>query len=193
MPKNFFPYYIKTSSQTGEAQSPWTRELLNGTTSGAGLSELVNSLTPSIADVQPYWVVYQGTKPSNYFRYLELSSALKDMSLADEDEDRIEPEVYRHACAYAAEVIQRHLPVPKIFSHGPQSVVFNWHNGGLNRYLTISRNSLSILISNSAKIIRRKDVQPTLGPELLNTVLLDAASEGTTLPMSNSSAPVGIE
>jgi hypothetical protein len=69
--------------------------------------------------------------------YLELGEALNEMvGLEEDDELKIDAPV---------------------FTHGPQSVVFNWSVGTNNLYLTISPNRISALRSSPERIERRVD------------------------------------
>jgi hypothetical protein len=104
--------------------------------------------------------------------YLELEAALDEMVALDTDEDwRIEPAIYSTSCYIAAWLMDKSCPAPRVFNHGPKSVVFNWINDSNNSYLTISAEGLSTLVSSSDGIKLRKDYA---AQEVLNieTVLL---------------------
>lgn len=89
-------------------------------------------------------------------QYRELGEALGELTELDDDSEwKIEPDVYRVACFYAAELMEHAYPAPKVFNHGPKSVVFNWANGTSNLYLTISSDSISALVSTPKQIERR--------------------------------------
>jgi len=60
------------------------------------------------------------------------------------------------------------FPAPRIFTHGPKSVVFNWSNEVDNLYLTISADKISALISSPERIKRRIDYSAN---ELMNPSL----------------------
>jgi hypothetical protein len=50
------------------------------------------------------------------------------------------------------------FPAPRIFNHGPKSVVFNWSKEADNLYLTVSADHVSALISSPERIKRRIDL-----------------------------------
>lgn len=98
--------------------------------------------------------------------YKELGEALSEMvELDEEDEWKIEPPVYTTACYIAAGLMDNLFPAPRIFSHGPKSVVFNWSQEGDNLYLTISADAISAMISSPERIKRRVDYSAS---ELVN-------------------------
>ena len=89
-------------------------------------------------------------------QYLELGDALSELTLLDEDSEwKIESDVYRVACYAATELMEHAYPAPKVFNHGPKSVVFNWTTDIGNVYLTISSNFISALVSTPKQIERR--------------------------------------
>jgi hypothetical protein len=101
--------------------------------------------------------------------YLELGEALSEMvELEEDDEWRIEEPVYTTARRIAAELMAAPYPAPRIFNHGPKSVVFNWACETNNLYLTISSNRISALLSSPESIERRIDYSVK---QLLNTPL----------------------
>jgi hypothetical protein len=88
--------------------------------------------------------------------YKELEEALSEMTELDEgDEFKIDAPVYHAARYVAAELMAMSFPVPRIFNHGPKSVVFNWPHAADNWYLTISADQMSALISSPERIKRR--------------------------------------
>jgi hypothetical protein len=90
--------------------------------------------------------------------YRDLGDALKEMVELDEGDDwRIDTPVYETACLVAAGLRDIHLPAPRVFTHGPKAVVFNWSNDIDNLYLTISADRMSALISTPESITRRID------------------------------------
>jgi hypothetical protein len=91
--------------------------------------------------------------------YQELGEALNEMAaLEGADEWRIEPSVYHAASYVAAKLREDSVPAPQIFTHGPESVVFNWSDDNNdNLYLTISANEISALISSPERITQRID------------------------------------
>jgi hypothetical protein len=90
--------------------------------------------------------------------YEELGEALREMTeLEDEDEWKIDAPVYNTACYIAAGLMANSFPAPRIFTHGPKSVVFNWSNEIDNGYLTISADRISGLIYSPERIKRRME------------------------------------
>lgn len=98
------------------------------------------------------WLLEQGHE------YLEIGEVLSEMvGLEEDDEWRIDKPVYAAACHIAAKLMAAPYPAPRIFNHGPKSVVFNWSIGTNNLYLTISSNRISALFSSPGRIKRRID------------------------------------
>jgi len=91
-------------------------------------------------------------------KYQELGQALNEITELEEGEDwHIDPPVYYTARYIASELMRMSIPTPRIFNHGPKSVVFNWSIGVNNLYLTISADRMSALISSPECIQRRID------------------------------------
>lgn len=91
-------------------------------------------------------------------KYQELGQALNEMTELDEGEEwRIDPPVYDAARYIASELMKISLPAPRIFNHGPKSVVFNWSTGVNSLYLTISADRMSALFSSPERIQQRID------------------------------------
>lgn len=101
--------------------------------------------------------------------YLELGKALSEMVELKDDEWGIDEPVYATACSIAAELMAATYPAPRIFNHGPKSVVFNWLSETNNLYLTISSNRISALLSSRERIERRIDYSAN---QLLNPARL---------------------
>jgi hypothetical protein len=88
--------------------------------------------------------------------YRELGQALSEMTeLQEGDEWKIETPVFAAACFVAAGLMSYSLPAPRVFNHGPKSVVFNWSHEADNLYLTVSADRMSALIASSERIKRR--------------------------------------
>jgi hypothetical protein len=88
--------------------------------------------------------------------YRELGEALSGMSeLTEGDEWRIDTPVYTAASNVAAVLRANSIQAPRVFNHGPKSVVFNWSNNADNLYLTVSADHISALISSPQRIKRR--------------------------------------
>jgi hypothetical protein len=91
-------------------------------------------------------------------KYQELGQALSEITELEEGEDwHIDPPVCYAARYVASELMRMSIPTPRIFNHGPRSVVFNWSIGVNNLYLTISADRMSALISSPERIQRRID------------------------------------
>jgi hypothetical protein len=100
-------------------------------------------------------VVWQ---PELIQEYRELGEALQEMTeLQKTDEWRIEPPVLGAALNVAAGLMVNSYPAPRVFTHGPKSVVFNWSAGTNDLYLTISADRVSALISTPERITQRVD------------------------------------
>ena len=90
--------------------------------------------------------------------YQELGESLGELREFDRDDEwQIDPEVYNAACNVAANLMAYSFPAPYVFSHGPQSIVFNWTNEDDNLYLTVSANRVSALLSSPERIKRRME------------------------------------
>jgi hypothetical protein len=88
--------------------------------------------------------------------YRELGEALSGMSELNEGEEwRIDRPVYTAASNVAAALRANSVEAPRVFNHGPKSVVFNWSHNADNLYLTISADHISALISSPQCIKRR--------------------------------------
>jgi hypothetical protein len=102
--------------------------------------------------------------------YRDLGQALGEMTEFENDDDcKIDAPVYIAACYIAAELMANSFPAPRIFNHGPKSVVFNWSNEADNLYLTVSADHVSALISSPERIKRRIDLS---AHELANPSLI---------------------
>ncbi len=91
--------------------------------------------------------------------YKELGNSLGEMTeFKERDEWKIDASVYAAACFVAAELMANSFPAPRVFNHGPKSVVFNWSKEADNLYLTVSADHVSALISSPERIKRRMDL-----------------------------------
>jgi len=104
--------------------------------------------------------------------YSELGLALDELREMDSDDNDwgIEPSVYDAARQIASELRSAAYPAPKVLTHGPKSVVFNWDYTRDSLYLTISADRLSAFISIPEKIHKRLTVERT--PQLNSKQLL---------------------
>jgi len=88
--------------------------------------------------------------------YRGLGEALGQMVDVGEGSDwQIELPVYGAACFVAAGLMANLYPAPRVFGHGPKSVVFNWSQGADNLYLTVSADRVSALVSTPERIQKR--------------------------------------
>jgi hypothetical protein len=89
--------------------------------------------------------------------YQGLGEALTRMTELDEESKwGIERPVYEAACFVAAGLMINSFPAPRVFNHGPKSVVFNWTDTNSNNlYLTVSADRISALVSSPERIKRR--------------------------------------
>lgn len=93
-----------------------------------------------------------------YSKYWELGEALADMTDLDEDDEwKIDADVQQVAWQISESLVANWFPTPRIFNHGPKSVVFNWMKDNVNLYLTISTDYVSALLSSPKGINRRID------------------------------------
>lgn len=98
-------------------------------------------------------------RPQLMEEYLDLGQALDELSEITEDSAfPIEPPVYNAARFMANELMAKSVPAPRVFSHGPKSVVFNWTQRNNNLYLTISADRISALISSPERIKDRIEI-----------------------------------
>jgi hypothetical protein len=99
--------------------------------------------------------------------YRSLGESLSEMTALDTDEElRIEPTVYRAAQFVASALLEGRYPAPRVFNHGPGSVVFNWSSNTDNLYLTISEDGLSALVASPQRIERRLELDYSSSPAL---------------------------
>jgi len=90
--------------------------------------------------------------------YRELGSALQELTELGQNEDwKVDAPVLGSALNVAANLMANRYPAPQVFTHGPQSVVFNWSSGSNELYLTISADKVSALITTPQCIAHRVD------------------------------------
>jgi hypothetical protein len=90
--------------------------------------------------------------------YRELSETLSELSNIQDDEWHIESEVYDTSIQVAAALLDKNIPTPHVFSHGPKSVVFNWGDGENNLYLTIGKCRLWATVSSASELKARVEL-----------------------------------
>jgi hypothetical protein len=118
--------------------------------------------------------------------YAELHQALAELHALDDDDDwKIQTPVYHASLQVAATLIDYAIPKPKVFTHGPKSVVFNWTGSTVDLYLTISKSRLSLLVSSAEGIDYRTEFSADSGEatnrffSALRSTRLIAASEAS--------------
>lgn len=161
-------------------------------------TQQVKSNVPSIADATRQESLIFGTSFSSVpviwqielsQEYQELGDALGKMTeLEEADEWKIDPPVYEAASNVAAELMANAFPAPRIFTHGPKSVVFNWSQESSNLYLTISADKLSALISTPKEIKRRIDysINDLLNPAFVLRSLQSTSSHQPVVLITGS-------
>jgi hypothetical protein len=91
--------------------------------------------------------------------YRQLSETLDDLSSSsDDDEWHIDIDVYNTSIQVAAALCDKNIPAPHVFCHGPKSVVFDWHDGNHNLYLTIGKCRLWVAVSSASEITTRLEL-----------------------------------
>jgi len=94
--------------------------------------------------------------------YNQLTNSLIELhGLEDGDDWKINTPVYAASIQVAAVLMEYDIPRPAVFTHGPNSVVFNWSQDQNNLYLTISKSRLSVLVSSNEGIEMRTDISDT--------------------------------
>jgi hypothetical protein len=98
--------------------------------------------------------------------YIELNQALEQLHTLDSDDEwKIQAPVYNASVQVAAALMEKNIPRPGVFTHGPKSVVFNWSNADINLYLTVSKSKLSVLASSQNGIELRTELARDNGEE----------------------------
>jgi hypothetical protein len=132
--------------------------------------------------------------PSHFgYEYLEIGEALSEMVELDEDDEwKIDKSVYAAACRVAVALMATPYPAPRIFNHGPESVVFNWSTGTNDLYLTVSANRISALLSSAGRIERRTSYPANQLPDpvlFLSAIQPGPSGQALTLIESISDPP----
>jgi len=109
----------------------------------------------------PFWADYRSLG--------EALNELRDIEQSNEDW-KIDENVYKSACYIAVNLVAASMPAPRVFAHGPKSIVFNWSDGPTNRYMTISDNRISIMVSTPKRIERRMEYLTPRLPDQKTTV-----------------------
>lgn len=90
--------------------------------------------------------------------YQELGDVLGEMAeLGEGDGSWVEAPVLNMAQRVAAEFMNTSFPVPQLFTHGSNSVVFTWARGSDNLYFTVSVDKAYALISTPEQITWRME------------------------------------
>ena len=92
-------------------------------------------------------------------KYENVNEALVELHSVDAEDWRLDDAVYRSSVQVAAALLYNNVPTPTVFSHGPNSVVFNWSGpDNSNLYLTVGATRLSALISTFHDITYRAEL-----------------------------------
>jgi len=131
-------------------------------------------------------------KPELRREYQSLGEALEQMTELDDDsQDKIDPPVFGVACFVAAGLMGSSYPAPRVFNHGPKSVVFNWEHEKSNLYLTISADKVSALVSSPERIQKRIDFSgtPVLEPAQILAAIHSTWLNEPTPPLLTGTVP----
>ena len=92
--------------------------------------------------------------------YAEVGEALAQLAQSDDNQYSIDPAVYGVATYVAAGLASSVYcdPLPSLFTHGSDSVVFNWTNDDQNLYLTVAADGASLLMSTPDRIQKRAEL-----------------------------------
>jgi hypothetical protein len=91
--------------------------------------------------------------------YRALSETLNELSNSSEDDEwHIDDDVHKTSIQVAAALLDKNIPAPHVFSHGPKSVVFDWHDGEHNLYLTVGKCRLWVAISSASEVRARLEL-----------------------------------
>ena len=116
--------------------------------------------------------------------YRELGQALTELTeFTDEEEWKIEAPVYNAACYMALGLMTESIPAPRVFTHGPKSVVFNWTHEANNLYLTISADRVSALLTSPERIMDRIEVSGTTSEFLASSAISSLRSAQLNRPV----------
>lgn len=127
--------------------------------------------------------------------YNQVGDALYFLSnLDDEDNQKIEASVLATASSIALCLVDHSIQAPKVFNHGPKSVVFNWTDEDKNNlYLTVSAYKVSALLSKSN---RQKHRMECSAKEFLDSefavqrlTFLDQSEPRVVVTKSSSNTP----
>jgi hypothetical protein len=101
--------------------------------------------------------------PGSLTSYKELEAALVDLHALDADDEwRIDESVYKSSVQVAAILMDHRIPTPGVFTHGRRSVVLNWTRARDNLYLTITHNTIYVMISSPREIKYRGELGTAL-------------------------------
>lgn len=103
------------------------------------LQEAVLSSNTTLVSVPTFF------QPTMSADYQELGLTLAALNSSTDEEWKIDKPIYEIARYVASELMAESYPAPKLFIHGPNSVVFLWEEGANNLYLTVSEHYISAL------------------------------------------------
>lgn len=87
--------------------------------------------------------------------YQAVTETLSELNTSQDDEWRIDGDVYSTSVQVAAALFDKKIPSPHVFSHGPRSVVFNWDEGDTSLYLTVGKRRVWAAASSRSEIKTR--------------------------------------
>jgi hypothetical protein len=121
---------------------------------GSGSNHHLVSRSATTAPLTP-----TGINPQALADYTELKDTLTDLYNLEEGEPwRIDQVVYDASIQVAAALLEKNIPKPSVFTHGPKSVVFNWIYADNSLYLTITGSRLAVLVSSPETIQFRAEI-----------------------------------
>jgi hypothetical protein len=147
-------------------------------------NQIVRTTLLSSAAFTPWATISHG--------YQKLGKVLEEMRNIDSaDEEKIHGPVIKNACDLANGLLAKQYPAPKVFNHGPASVVFNWTRGNRSLYLTVSEKYVSALLSTPEKIQKRINLstESLLDPATVVRGLLPSPTEQLVTRNSSSQVP----
>jgi hypothetical protein len=185
-----------TSNSSSQPPNEWMRAAANflPKNSGASDSNVVPQMENHFLRVtfSSVPIIWQSDIDQEY---QDLGSALSEMTQVDDEDDlRIDRNVYQVACQVATSLLVNSYPAPRIFNHGAKSVVFNWAQGKTNLYLTISSDFVSVLLSSPERIKERIELSTKnpIRPSLLRGLLPAPLVHPVAMPVRSNTQLSGI-
>jgi hypothetical protein len=161
------PVTVRPSLQTIAAFSGATVQFVAPVGSHT-VTETAQSGDPASRPSQAVYVSTSATTSNreNNAGYCAVHKTLTDMRKAPVGGQwSVEPQVFNASVQVLDILMHCAAPEPRVISHGPKSVVFSWEGGGQSLYLTVTGQSVGMLLSNSDGILmKRRLPQPTIEP-----------------------------